>query len=120
LHELDALPLPPTSLEHKRIYADFLFAYAQPAPVTERFLATVSKGRPRQNVVVHGHDRDPEGWFTENGNTICPVLFGAPRTKRRYLRLDLASHYERVADLRDGIELSFLYESSSVGAAAAG
>jgi hypothetical protein len=59
--------------------------------------------------VAHGHDRDEAGSFTEGGNQVCPVLFGAPRGNKRYLRLDLAAAYRRVEELREGEEVRRLY-----------
>ena len=60
-------------------------------------------------MVIHGHDRDEAGFFVEGGNQLCPVLFGAPRGARRYLRLDLAASYRGPADLREGAEILHLH-----------
>ncbi len=59
--------------------------------------------------MIHGHDRDEEGWFTEGGNQLCPVLFGAPRQNKRFVVLDLSGHYRGIADIRDGVEILRLY-----------
>jgi hypothetical protein len=77
--------------------------------VTGRLLQTVSRGGPAVHLVVHGHDRDEGGYFTEGGNQVCPVLFGAPPANKRYLHLDLGAHYRRVEDLRGGVEVRRLY-----------
>jgi hypothetical protein len=77
--------------------------------VTERLLRAVSRGGPEVRLVIHGHDKDEAGYFTEGGNQICPVLFGAPRQNKRYLLLDLAGSYRRVEDLREGVEVRRLY-----------
>ncbi len=60
-------------------------------------------------MVIHGHDRDVGGYFTEGGNQACPVLFGAPRSAKRYLRLDLGASYQGVEGLREGLEIRRLY-----------
>ncbi len=59
--------------------------------------------------MIHGHDRDACGWFTEGGNQLCPVIFGAPRSQKRYVRLDLAARYPDAAALRDGEEIQRVY-----------
>jgi hypothetical protein len=87
-----------------------LNSYGQPAEVTRRVLAGLSRccGFELQ-VLVHGHDRDEAGWFAEGGNQLCPVLFGAPRENKRYLELDLGQRYHQLDAIRDGIELRRLY-----------
>ena len=57
----------------------------------------------------HGHDRDSNGWFVENGNQLCPVIFGAPRENKRYVLLDLSRRYQGVSELRDEEEIRRLY-----------
>jgi hypothetical protein len=52
-----------------------------------------------------GHDRDENGYFTEGGNQVCPVIFGAPRHNKRFLVLDLEARYAGVESLREGIEI---------------
>jgi hypothetical protein len=63
----------------------------------------------RVNLHIHGHERDESGYFTEYGNQICPVIFGAPRENKRYLLLDLAGTYRSFEDLREGLEIRRLY-----------
>ena len=60
--------------------------------------------------VVHGHDRDEDGWFIHENTQLCPVIFGAPRHNRRYLRLDLGTHYPSVDALQDGVEIRRLWD----------
>lgn len=91
------------------ILAGFLRSYGQPGPVTARLLANISRPELDLKVVIHGHDVDDEGWFTEGGNQLCPVLFGAPDHKKRFLRLDLAARYTAVTDFREGTEILNLY-----------
>lgn len=62
--------------------------------------------------VVHGHDRDEEGWFAHENTQFCPVIFGAPRENRRYLRLDLAARYDGVDALRVGHEILRLWDDA--------
>lgn len=110
VEELDAIELPPREARHWELLTPLLTSYGQAREVTERLLAVVGKVVPGVRMVIHGHDRDPAGWFTEGGNQGCPVLFGAPRGAKRFLRLDLAARYERVEDLRDGVEIVRLHE----------
>ena len=72
-------------------------------------LQQISTPELELRVVVHGHDVDLDGWYTEGGNQACPVLFGAPPGKRRYLVVDLGARYERADDLRDGDEVRYRY-----------
>lgn len=105
LDALDFVALPPEREEHWRQLNSLLTSYGQQREETERLLEVVRASVPGVRMVVHGHDRDPAGWFTEGGNQLCLALFGAPRANKRYLRLDLAARYERVEELREGVEL---------------
>ena len=40
---------------------------------------------------------------------MCPVIFGATNAAKRYVRLDLAAHYESGSAVRDGFEILRLY-----------
>jgi hypothetical protein len=113
LDELDRItfPLAPGDHEAHALVSSFLESYGQRAEVTAHLLETVSRAGPRVWLVVHGHDRDESGYFTEGGNQVCPVLFGALRPHKRYLRLDLSASYTRVEDLREGEEVRRLYPS---------
>lgn len=83
--------------------------YGQRAPVCRSFLRHTSDLCDLDlQFVVHGHDRDEEGWFTHEDTQLCPVIFGAPRDNRRYLRLDLSDHYN-LADITDGREILRLW-----------
>ncbi len=90
---------------HRRLLASVLGSYGQPDEVSERLLERVSATAVPVSVVVHGHDRDELGWFASGTHQFCPVLFGAPRANRRYVRLDLAARYRSTADLREGVEV---------------
>ena len=68
-------------------------------------LAKLSTPEARLTVVIQGHDRDESGWFTEGGNQLCPVIFGAPRANKRYVQIDLTARYPDVHALRDGEEI---------------
>lgn len=112
LSQLDDISLDPreNNAETNGLVRSFLTSYGQPPQVTARFLERVSKDAGFElRVVIHGHDRDIEGWFAEGLNQLCPVLFGAPRETKRYVQIDLAESYETVADVRDGVELLRLY-----------
>ena len=82
-------------------------------------LASVSRGLGFPlRAVIHGHDRDTAGFFHEGETQLCPVLFGAPRAEKRYVRLDLAARYESALAIRDGEEILRLYPAGP-GASAA-
>jgi hypothetical protein len=98
------------SLGQSEVLTTCLTSYGQPAEVSASVLEAVSAiAGLSLHLVIHGHDRDEDGWFTEGGNQLCPVIFGAPRQKKRYLELDLAARYRSLDQIRDGIELRRLH-----------
>lgn len=110
LADLDDITLPPPrDSYHERVLESFLTHYGQERATTERLLATISRDATHVGFVVQGHDRDENGWFVHNGNQACPVIFGAPRANKRYLRLDLAATYANAGDLRMEHEILRLY-----------
>ncbi len=111
LDDLDAITLPPAADAgyHQRVLRSLLTCYGQQGEVTARVLAKLSPPGVALTVVIHGHDRDEVGWFTEGGNQLCPVIFGAPRSQKRYVRLDLAARYPDVSALREGHEILRVY-----------
>lgn len=99
---LDAIAFPldaRTPQPHRDALEGVLYAYGQRQEVVARLLERLSaedarlEGRPLR-VVIHGHDRDPAGFFTEGDNQVCPVIFGAPREARRCVVLRLDEYYE--------------------------
>lgn len=103
-------PLPPVEPRRSAAVHELLWSYGQRGEVTARLLARLSAETGLQlRVVVHGHDRDESGWFVEGDNQVQPVIFGAPRERRRYLWLELAARYEAPAALREGHELRLLH-----------
>src|SRR5262249_31380970 len=116
LDDLDAISLRPGENDayHGELLEDLLCSYGQRGEVTGQLLARLSTQVGELSLVVHGHARDEQGYFTEGGNQVCPVLFGSPDANKRYLVLDLAGRYRRVEDLREGIEIRRLYQPSGV------
>ena len=110
LEQLDGAPLrhDPDPARGAMLRA-LLTSYGQSGPVTERMLRQISRPDLDLRVVVHGHDVDLDGWYTEGGNQACPVLFGAPPRNRRYIVVDLGARYEKAEDLREGHEVRRLY-----------
>jgi hypothetical protein len=108
--DLDDIPLELArcSPYQHRVLESFLRSYGQRGDVSERLLARFGTDPPLR-LVVHGHDRDESGYFTEGENQVCPVVFGALRQNKRYLLLDLSARYESVRDLREGIEVRRLH-----------
>ena len=67
-------------------------------------------------VLVHGHDRDEEG-FDNSGDAallLC-TSFGARRARKSYLWLDRSQRYASLAALRDGIEIRRLWPEAIDG-----
>lgn len=108
--DLDDIPLEVgrATPYQRRILDTFLRSYGQRPDVTTRLLARFGS-EPRLSLVVHGHDRDESGYFTDGENQVCPVIFGALRENKRYLVLDLAARYASASDLREGIEIRRLH-----------
>jgi hypothetical protein len=113
LAQLEGLDLRPSanSVAGARVLGSILTSYGQQPDVTDRLLDTLSQELGLDlGVVVHGHDRDTDGWFAEFHNQLQPVIFGAPDENKRYLKLDLAARYRTVADIKEGVEILHLYQ----------
>ncbi len=116
LQQLEQLDLCPSANSDgdERMLRSILTSYGQQPDVTDRLLDTVGQQLGLDlGVVVHGHDRDEEGFFTEYHNQLCPVIFGALPHKKRYLRLDLSARYRTVEDLQEGKQILLLHEGQS-------
>jgi hypothetical protein len=112
LEDLDDVPLELTEMSptQARMLRSLLTSYGQPEAECRAMLGNVSRASGMDlRVVVHGHDRDEKGFFREGGNQVCPVIFGAAREDKRYVRLDLAARYEDAEALRDGVEILRLH-----------
>jgi hypothetical protein len=114
----DIDPTDEPELTRRSMLRTLLTSYGQPCETTATLLRQLSRPGLELRVVVHGHDVDLDGWYTEHGNQACPVLFGAPPANRRYLVVDLGARYERAEDLRDGVEARHLYPELAVTGAA--
>jgi 3',5'-cyclic AMP phosphodiesterase CpdA len=113
LDALDDVPLAIGEMtrEQATMMRSLLTSYGQPDHVCIPMLANVSRAAGLDlRVVVHGHDRDEKGFFREGAHQVCPVIFGAPHPNKRYVRLDLARHYELAAELREDVEILRLHE----------
>jgi 3',5'-cyclic AMP phosphodiesterase CpdA len=118
LADLDDVPLDITAMSPTQagMMRSLLTSYGQPDHVCIPMLANVSRASGLDlRVVVHGHDRDEKGFFREGGHQVCPVIFGAPRANKRYIRLDLSAHYEGAAEVREDFEILRLYGEGFVG-----
>lgn len=110
LAQLDGPLVPGERGTRARAINELLWSYGQPREVAERLLSRMSaETRLSLRVVVHGHDRDPAGWFIEGGNQVQPVIFGARDWNKRFLWLDLAARYESPEDLREDLEVRRLH-----------
>ncbi len=105
-----SLDIERNSLEDNVTLHALLTAYGQRRDVTERMLVQLSRSVGFDlHLLIHGHDRDLDGWFVENGNQLCPVIFGALRGSKRYLELNLSARYRDPEDIREDRELLRLY-----------
>jgi predicted phosphodiesterase len=97
-------PLPPAEAARRDAVNETLWCYGQRREVTAGVLQRISAETGFDlRVVIHGHDRDESGWFTEGGNQAQPVIFGAPDENKRFLRLDLAARYQLPEALEAGL-----------------
>lgn len=79
-------------------------------------LARLSEPGCELAVLVHGHDRDEEG-FDNSGEAallLC-TSFGARRARKSYLWLDRGQRYASLAALRDGNEIRRLWPEAIDG-----
>ncbi len=90
---------------HRHLLATFTCSYGQRREVTRRLLAAVTASAWPVRMMIHGHDVDEDGWFSEGEHQLSPVLFGAPAAARCYLELDLAAEYTGAGALREGHEI---------------
>ena len=79
-------------------------------------LARLSEPGCELKVLVHGHDRDEEGFRLagEAALLLC-TSFGARRARKSYLWLDRGLRYASLAALRDGIEIRRLWPEAVDG-----
>ena len=113
LRQLDDLPLvlAEQTPEQRRLLQTLLCSYGQSDDVSRQMLASVSAALGHDlRIVIHGHDRDESGFFVEGEHQLCPVIFGAPRAHKRWVRLDLSVRYANAHALRDGIEILRLHD----------
>jgi hypothetical protein len=92
------------------LLSSLLTHYGQSDDVASQVLDNLSRGGIDLRVIVHGHDRDERGFFTEGQRQLCLCIFGAPRQEKRYLRVNLGGRYGHASDLRDGFEIRRLYD----------
>lgn len=112
LDDIQSLRVTDNTPYHRRLLQTFLTHYGQRQHVTAALLGTVSKSmRKPIGVLVHGHDRATEGWYSEHPHTLGLVLFGAPRANRTFLEVNLAKRYRSASDLSVGREIKRLHES---------
>lgn len=114
LSELDAIDLGGEMDPRQRLLViELTNFYGQREAVSRSFLEHVSEQTGLDiRFVVHGHDRDESGYFTHEETQVCPVIFGALRENRRYLRLDLSAKYDSVDALREGHEVLRLWDEA--------
>lgn len=68
---------------------------------------------PAYSIIVHGHDREESGYArTGDRALLLCTSFGAIRSRKAYLWLDLAKRYQSLDELREHEEIRFLYTGS--------
>jgi hypothetical protein len=73
-------------------------------------LARLSEPGCELGVLVHGHDREEEGFYATGARSLLLCTsFGARRARKSYLWLDRGRRYASLDDLRDGVELRRLW-----------
>jgi len=79
-------------------------------------LARLSDPGCELTVLIHGHDRDEDGYAPSGSAAmlLC-TSFGARRARKSYLWLDRARRYPSLASLREGIELRRLWPEAADG-----
>lgn len=115
LSDLDRLALDPRRNDDagNRLLHAMLWPYSQSDAATRRLLRKVSADGIEVRLLIHGHDRDEEGWFIDGRHALCPVLFGAPPGEKRYLDVDLAARYDDPLDLREHREIRRLHPAAA-------
>ncbi|MEZ4458627.1 MAG: hypothetical protein R3E66_02645 [bacterium] len=81
---------------------DILTSYGQTTEDVDEMLQRVSTDGNELKFVIHGHDRDEDGYFIEGENQFCPVIFGAPDANKRFLVLDLSQRYDALTLAESG------------------
>ncbi len=107
--ELD-VPLPPRTQRQRRILEGLLWHRGHPAEVRARLLAQVGC-----TMLIHGHESDTGGIFSEGPDHLCPVIFGAFQHEKRYLLLRLDQPYDAVSALREGEQIWRLHGAEPEG-----
>lgn len=78
-------------LADRAVMNSAMCSYGQDDATMRRFLDVMGElVESRLDVLVHGHDRDEDGWYTEGPHQACPVIFGAHDDRKTYLDLDLS------------------------------
>jgi len=79
-------------------------------------LAKLSEPGCELAVLIHGHDREEEGFYpTGPAALLLCTSFGARRARKSYVWLDRGRRYASLAELRDGVELRRLWPDAVDG-----
>ncbi len=112
VHMLDDVPLDIGAMTpaQRTMMRSLLTSYGQTNEAARTMLTNVSRSLPFDvGVLIHGHDRDEQGFFREGEHQLCPCIFGAPRGNKRYVRLDLSARYGDAHAIREDFEILHLY-----------
>jgi len=107
LDDIDMSPARNNAYQNE-LLETFMWHYGQSAQVTSALMETVSRSAVPVRVLVHGHEREPDGWYSEHDAHLCPVIFGAPDSNKRCLIVPAnASVMDAKQLLRDGMLCRF-------------
>jgi hypothetical protein len=82
-------------LAERAIMNSAMCAYGQDDAAMRRFLDIMGELIDEQlDVLIHGHDRDEDGWYVEGPYQACPVIFGAHHDRKAYLDIDLSKRFD--------------------------
>ncbi len=100
-------------LRQNEAFSTVLWARSATEREAQSFLTTALPTLGGEGVVVFGHDVVRSGYAKVGGRQLClSTSYGLHTEDKMYLRVNLASDYRSVDDLREGVELLRLYSAS--------
>lgn len=97
---LENLTFDSRQLADRAIMNSAMCSYGQDDDTMRRFLDILGELLGQSfDVLVHGHDRDEDGWYTEGPYQACPVIFGARHDQKAYLDIDLSQQFDNAGAL---------------------
>lgn len=101
---LDELRFDSRQLADRAVMNSAMCAYGQDDETMRVFLDHMGELLDADlSVLVHGHDRDDDGWYTEGPHQACPIIFGALQHRKAYLDIDLSKRVSHADELEDSV-----------------